>query len=123
MIKDRRSSIYFCYTSLMSTQVLEPIPLTKTADGVFRVGGTRVTLDTVLNSYNLGATPEEIVQQFPSLVLADVYAVVTYYLRHKLEIEGYLAERRERSKAVRQENEKRFPAEGLRERLLARKRG
>jgi uncharacterized protein (DUF433 family) len=107
----------------MSTLVLEPIPLTKTTDGVFRVGNTRVTLDTVLTSYNLGATPEEIVQQFPSLALADVYAVVTYYLRHKAEVESYLAERRERSKAVRQENERRFPPEGFRERLLARQRG
>ncbi len=107
----------------MSTPVLEPIPLIKTTDGVFRVGNTRVTLDTVLTSYNLGATPEEIVQQFPSLGLADVYAVVTYYLRHKAEVERYLAERRERSKAVRRENELRFPAEGFRERLLARQRG
>lgn len=107
----------------MSATVLEPIPLDKTVDGVFRVGSTRVTLDSVITSYNLGATPEEIVQQFPSLGLADVYAVVTYYLRHKAEVESYLTERRERSKAVKQENEKRFPAEGFRERLLARQRG
>jgi uncharacterized protein (DUF433 family) len=104
----------------MSTLVLEPIPLTKTKGGVFRVGNTRVTLDPVITSYNLGATPKEIVQQFPTLVLADVYAVVTYYLRHKAEVESYLTERRERSKAVRQENERRFPAEGFRERLLER---
>jgi uncharacterized protein (DUF433 family) len=104
----------------MSTSVLESIPLTKTTDGVFRVGNTRVTLDTVITSYNLGATPEEIVQQFPSLALADVCAVVTYYLRHKAEIESYLAERLKRAEIVKQENEKRFPAEGFRERLLAR---
>jgi uncharacterized protein (DUF433 family) len=107
----------------MSNQVLEPIPLTKTTGGVLRIGNTRVTLDTVITSYNLGATPEEIVQQFPTLALADVYAVVTYYLRHKAEVENYLSERREKAKAVREENEKRFPGEGLRERLLARKRG
>jgi uncharacterized protein (DUF433 family) len=99
--------------------VLEPIPLTQTSDGVFRVGNTRVTLDSMITSYNLGTTPEEIVQRFPSLALADVYAVVTYYLRHNAEVESYLAGRRERSKAVREENEKRFPAEGFRERLLA----
>ncbi|MGL4610209.1 MAG: DUF433 domain-containing protein [Trueperaceae bacterium] len=103
--------------------VLEPIPLNKTSNGVFRVGNTRVTLDSVITSYTLGATPEEIVQQFPSLILPDVYAVVTYYLRHKDEVESYLAGRRERSKVVRAENERRFPAEGFRERLLARQRG
>jgi uncharacterized protein (DUF433 family) len=106
----------------MSTPVLEPIPLTKTPEGIFRVGNTRVTLDSVITSYNLGATPEEIVQQFPSLALADVYAVVTYYLRHKSEVESYLTGRSERSKAIKEENERRFPAEGFRESLLARRR-
>lgn len=82
-----------------------------------------MTLDSVLTSYTLGASAEEIMQQFPTLALADVYAVITYYLRHKEEVETYLSERREKAKIVRQENEKHFPANGLRERLLARKRG
>src|SRR5712691_2213406 len=49
----------------------EVIPLTADANGVLRVGNTRVTLDTVLAAFADGATAEEIVQQYPSLQLAD----------------------------------------------------
>ncbi len=55
----------------------EPVPLLTDKDGVVRVGGTRVTLDTVVAAFKEGATAEEIVQQYPSLELADVYAVIS----------------------------------------------
>ena len=48
------------------------VPILTDIDGVIRVGGTRVSLDTVLYAYNEGANPEEIVEQYPSLDLADV---------------------------------------------------
>jgi hypothetical protein len=51
----------------------EPVPLEKNADGVIRIGGTRVTLDTIVAVFEVGATPEEIVQRYPSLDMADVY--------------------------------------------------
>ncbi len=60
----------------------DPIPLRTDSDGVVRVGSTRVPLDTVVTVFDLGASPEEIVQQFPALGLADVYAVIGYYLHH-----------------------------------------
>ena len=47
-------------------------PLQLDPDGVVRVGGTRVTLDSMVNAFRNGANAEEIVQQFPSLALADV---------------------------------------------------
>ncbi|MEP0758427.1 DUF433 domain-containing protein [Trichocoleus sp. DQ-A2] len=43
------------------------------------MGGTRVTLDTVVAAFNSGATAEEIVFQYPSLQLANIYAVISYY--------------------------------------------
>ena len=52
------------------------MPLQTDADGVIRVGGTRVTLETVVEAFQQGATAEEIVQQYPSLALAEVYAVL-----------------------------------------------
>lgn len=45
----------------------QPIPLRSDADGVIRVAGTRVTLDTVAYAFKHGATAEEIVQQYPTL--------------------------------------------------------
>jgi len=49
--------------------VTEAIPMAKDPHGVYRVGGTRVTLDLVVHAFNRGATAEEIVQMFPSLEL------------------------------------------------------
>jgi hypothetical protein len=51
-----------------------------------------------------------------------VYSVITYYLRHKPEVEAYLKEREALAARVREEVERRFPSAGLRERLLARRR-
>jgi uncharacterized protein (DUF433 family) len=102
--------------------VTDPTPLHMDSDGVLRVGGTRVTLDTVVGAFNDGATPEEIAQQYPSLDLADIYAVLGYYLRHRTEVDMYLQRRQQQAQKVRQQNEARFPAAGIRERLLARRR-
>ena len=80
-----------------------------------------VTLDTVLAAFADGATAEEIVQQYPSLQLADVYSVIGYYLRHTTEVDMYLQQRHQQRKTVRQQNEARFDPHGIRERLLARR--
>lgn len=99
----------------------EPIPLEMDADGVVRVGGTRVTLDTIVVAFDEGATAEEIVQQYPSLHLADVYAVIGYYLRRRPEVEAYLRQRQQQASEVRSQNESRFDSRGVRNRLLARR--
>ena len=90
----------------------EPVPLATDADGAVRVGKTRVTLDVVARDFDEGASPEEVAQRHPSLDLADVYSVFTYYLRHRTEVQAYLLDRRERSEEVRLQNERRFPPEG-----------
>ena len=54
--------------------VTETVPLVTDMDGVVRIGKTRVTLDTVISAFLDGATAEEVVHQYPSLNLADVYA-------------------------------------------------
>jgi uncharacterized protein (DUF433 family) len=97
------------------------IPIETDADGVIRVAGTRVTLDTLVEAFNEGATAEEITQQYPSLELGDVYAVIGYYLHNRDEVEKYLEHRRVEAVRVRRENEARFDPEGIRDRLLARR--
>jgi uncharacterized protein (DUF433 family) len=97
------------------------IPLTQGDDQTIRVGATRVTLDTVVGAFLDGATPEEICYQYPSLSLADIYAVIGYYLNHQSEIDHYLAERQASAAQVRAQHEKEFPSGGIRERLLARR--
>ena len=98
----------------------EAVPITDDLDGVMRLSGSRVTLDSVVTAFNGGATPEEIVCQYPTLQLSDVYAVITYYLRQQKDIDIYLIERRKVSNKIRQHNQARFGLIGVRERLLAR---
>ncbi len=76
----------------------EPVPLREDETGSIRIGSTRVLLEIVLNAYERGETPEQIVQSYSTLSLDDVYAVITWYLRHKPEAEAYLS-RREREAA------------------------
>ncbi len=98
----------------------EPVPLAVDADGIYRVAGTRVTLDTVVAAYQEGATPEEIADQYPSLRLDHIYAVISYYLRHREEVDAYLGDRAKFASAVRGAAEKAWPSHGIRDRLMAR---
>jgi uncharacterized protein (DUF433 family) len=97
-----------------------PIPLKTDLDGIVRVGNTRVTLDTVIVAFKEGATAEEIVSQYPSLLPADVYAVIGYYLQQQPEVEAYMSQREQVADEIRKQNEARFNQQGIRERLLAR---
>ncbi len=86
-------------TTLDTTQV---VPLTMTEDGTIRITGSRVTLDSVVHHFQLGATAEEIAHKFPSLNLADIYAVITYYLNHRESVEEYLQQQEAESDRVQQ---------------------
>ena len=80
----------------------EPIPLTEDEHGDIRVGDCRVLLDLIVHAFDDGATPETIVQMYSTLKLADVYAAIAYYLRHRQEIRDYLEERERRAEVIRQ---------------------
>ena len=79
----------------------ESIPLEIDANGVIRVGGTRITLDTIVAAFGQGATAEEITYQYPSLHLADFYAVIAYYLRRRAAVESYLQHRQKGADSIR----------------------
>jgi uncharacterized protein (DUF433 family) len=108
---------------MAKTLTMEPIPLVAGADGVMRVRGTRVTLETILAAFAEGATAEEIAQQYPSISLADAYQVIGYYLRHSSELEPYLQRRRQNIRETRISNESRWPPDGIHDRLIARRPG
>jgi uncharacterized protein (DUF433 family) len=107
----------------LAVEPTEKIPLVTGDDGVIRVAGTRVTLDTVAEAFDEGATAEEIAQQYPSLELADIYSVLGYLLRHRTEVSDYLVERAAQNSRAQKQNESRFSPEGVRARLLARRTG
>jgi uncharacterized protein DUF433 len=78
-------------------------------------------LETSINAFKSGSATEEILLQYPSLSLTDIYAIITYYLWSREEVETYLEERRRVEEVVRLENEIWFPPAGVRERILARR--
>jgi uncharacterized protein (DUF433 family) len=100
----------------------ELVPIETDINGTVRVTGSRVTLDSIVAAFNTGATAEEIACQFPTLKLADIYAIITYYLRQQKEVDAYLLKRRKASKEIRQTNLSRFGMIGMRERLLTRQK-
>ena len=99
----------------------EPSPITIDAEGVMRIRKTRVTLDTVVDAFEEGATAEEIAQQYPSLGLADTYSVISYYLHNRAKLREYLEKRTARAEEIRAENLARFNPVGIRTRLASRK--
>jgi uncharacterized protein (DUF433 family) len=96
-------------------------PLSAGSDGVVRVSATRVSLETIVSAFDAGATAEEIVQQYPSLELAQVYAVISYILDNRRDVNAYVASRRDRARALQAQIESYLPPYGIRERLLARR--
>jgi uncharacterized protein (DUF433 family) len=102
------------------TAQAEAPPIREDSAGAVRVGDSRVLLELVIRAFQDGATPETIVQRYSTLALPDVYAVITYYLRHRSEVEEYLARREQKAEEVRQrlENQQGDLSE-IRVRLLA----
>lgn len=56
-----------------------------------RVDGTRVAVSAIASCYKQGYLPEEIVQQFERLSIAQVYAALAYYHTNQAEINADIA--------------------------------
>ncbi len=76
-------------------------PLRDDEGGAIRVGSSRISLDIVVEQYENGMTPEDMVRAYDTLVLADVYAVIAYYLQHREEVQAYLKQRQEEADALK----------------------
>ena len=102
---------------------VDPVPLVAAEDGrVIRVAGTRVNLETIIESYKAGSTPEQIAEDFSAVALADVYAVIAYYLHHPDEVESYLLRSAAWGELLERELTAGFDSGEFRERLLDRRR-
>jgi uncharacterized protein (DUF433 family) len=67
-------------------------PYIEQRNGGLYIGGSRVSLDSVVIHFQEGATPEKIVQSFPTLKLSHVYGAIAYYLEHEDMVKEYIAE-------------------------------
>ena len=111
------------YADCVQAFDLPPVPLRTDEHGVIRIAGSRVTLDSVVAVFDRGATAEEIAQSFPTLSLTDVYAVLSYVVLRRGDVDEYLSRRAKEEDAVREQAEQRSSSAALRARLLARRRG
>ena len=87
------------------------VPLKIDNQGVIYVSGTRITLDTIIARYHQGDNPESIHEGFDVLPLNDIYAVISYYLAHRDEIDRYLNDREIKATRTRQEVERNYTPE------------
>jgi uncharacterized protein (DUF433 family) len=96
-------------------------PLMADEDGSVRIISSRVTLDSIVDEFKRGATAEQILEDFPSLTLREVYGVIAYYLEHTEAVEEYLRERAAAGEEMRRWIEEKLPTIELRESLRARR--
>jgi uncharacterized protein (DUF433 family) len=105
----------------MQTPFTVAVPLRTDHDGVIRVGGTRVPLETIIDAYRDGMTAERIHQSFPVLTLAAVYAVIAFYLAQPETVDEYMRASEEEENQVRKMIEEQFPIDpNLKSKLASR---
>ena len=96
-------------------------PLFQDAEGRIRVQDSRVTLDTLVARFQVGDTIEEINEGFPTVSIAQIYAVIAWYLNNQIEADEYLKRREAEAEAVEREIRERFDHTAFRELLLKRR--
>lgn len=94
---------------MIETPTVVHVPLRTDEDGVIRVGKTRVTLMTIVGRYQAGDTPEAIHEGFPTVPLADIYAVIAYYLAHRETVDEYIRQEEAANEALLREWEANNP--------------
>jgi uncharacterized protein (DUF433 family) len=67
-------------------------PYVEERDGGLYVAGTRVSLDSVVIRFQQSASPQKIVQSFPTVKLWQVSGVIAYYLENERLIGDYISE-------------------------------
>jgi uncharacterized protein (DUF433 family) len=75
--------------------MLSTIEHVQEREGEYYVAQTRVPIGAVIASWKRNTLPDRIVEQFPTLTLADVYGAITYYLDHQEVLEAHFAALRE----------------------------
>lgn len=90
----------------------------------YRIGNSRVSLDSVVYSWLQGDSPETIADNFPVLTLEEVYGAITFYLANQAEVDEYLRQSEAQYQAMRQQNieELRRTRPELYQKLRARKK-
>lgn len=98
---------------MIATPAAIDVPLRTDEHGKIRVGGTRVLLELVIHLFQQGETAEGIIDSYPTLHLADVYAVLAYYLTHRADVDAYVRQADQAAERVQRETEAHYSPETL----------
>src|SRR6266704_2436346 len=60
--------------------------------GAYRVGETRVSLDSLVYLFREGMSAESMVDSYPELTLEQVHGALAFHLANQKDIDTYLAE-------------------------------
>jgi uncharacterized protein (DUF433 family) len=96
-------------------------PLFEDKDGIIRIVGSRIPLDTLVYEFKQGATAEQMQDSFPSLSLRSIYGVIAFYLEHQAAVEEYFRGREQEAAELRHRPESRPAITAFRESLRHRR--
>jgi uncharacterized protein (DUF433 family) len=85
-LDSRRQGLQLEEETAMSQEYIEQ------RNGGYYVAGTRISLDSLVYSFQSGDSPETIRQNFPSLTLEQVYGAIAFYLAHEAEVQANIRE-------------------------------
>ncbi len=64
-------------------------------NGVYYISGTLISLDSIVYAFRNGSSPETIREDFDGLSLAHVYGAIAFYLDQQIDVDAYLAARKQ----------------------------
>lgn len=106
---------------MIVTPVALDVPLWTDKNGKIRIGESQVLLELVIHAFQRDETPQEIVESYDSLKLAEVFAVLAYYLANRDEVDAYVQQADASAERLEQETRANYSQEtrALVERLSA----
>jgi uncharacterized protein (DUF433 family) len=73
-------------------------------EGAYRIGDTRVSLDSIVYLFREGMSPESMVESYPALTLEQVHGALAFYLGNQKEVDAYLADGRRAAESHHQQS-------------------
>jgi uncharacterized protein (DUF433 family) len=101
-------------------EIRQDMPLTLSDDGTIRIKGSRVSLEVIVRQFKQGATAEQLLEDFPSLTLRDIYGAIYYYLDNTEAVEDYMRQQEDSASEMRAFLASHLDSMALRTRIRAR---
>lgn len=76
---------------------------------IFRIGSTRISLESVVHAFLQGHSAEAIRDQYPELSLEEVYGAIAFYLANRNEVHQYLDKQQQKWAELKKALEKNVP--------------